>query len=120
MTIRAVFRVQCDGPCRGWLSVPPELIGKDTPATALTVEPTAVHAGNWPGERAARIAALGAGWTRDRNDFSEPRRWLCPSCSVNPLGIVLPPWSCVDPGPGHAPNMDGVCAICGVTVVSDE
>lgn len=118
MTIRTVFRVQCDGPCRGWLSVPPELIGKDTPATALTIEPTAVHAGNWPGERAARIAALGAGWTRDRNDFSEPRRWLCPSCSVNPLGIVLPPNPPCD-RVGHALNIVGVCVLCD-KVVSDE
>lgn len=22
MTIKAVFRVQCDGPCKGWLSLP--------------------------------------------------------------------------------------------------
>ena len=28
MSIRAVFRVRCDGPCKGWLSVPPHLVGR--------------------------------------------------------------------------------------------
>lgn len=113
MTIRAVFRVQCDGPCRGWLSISPEFAGRDILPGMMTVEPTAVHAGNWPGERAARLAAQREGW---QVRVTAPPTLLCPPCAANPLGIVLPPWSCVDPGPGHAPNMDGVCAICGKVV----
>lgn len=68
--IRAVFRVQCDGPCRGWLLWSDNV----TPGAAL-----------FPGERAARVAALDAGWEADRNDFTGPRQWRCPTCAANPL-----------------------------------
>lgn len=81
--IRAVFRVQCDGPCKGWLSVPPHLIGRDFLPEALTIEPTAVHAGNWPGERAARIAAQSAGWVQMEHHVNG--KWRCPTCAANPL-----------------------------------
>jgi hypothetical protein len=116
MTIRTVFRVQCDGPCKGWLSVPPHLIGRDILHTALTVEPTAVHAGNWPGERAARTAAVGAGWQRS---FLDPAhaKWLCPGCRDNPLGIVLPPDPvCICTHPLSQHNLNGLCvALPGTT-----
>jgi hypothetical protein len=111
MTIRAVFRVQCDGPCKGWLSISPEYAGREILPDMMTVEPTAVHAANWPGERAARLGALGAGWTRDPNDSQEPRRWLCRSCRINPLGIQLPPL-CADPQVSHAVNFSGRCLFC--------
>lgn len=107
MTIHSVFRVQCDGPCKGWLSVPPGLIGRDIMWGRLTVEPTAVHAGNWPGERAARTAAYGAGWKRNPVGSTITAGWFCPDCKLNPLGIVLPTMGgpiCVDPRcpRGHA------------------
>lgn len=86
--IRAVFRVQCDGPGKEWLSVPPHLIGRDILPEALTVEPTAERAGNWPGEGAARRAAIGAGWSFVTVNGSW--KLMCPPCALNPLGIVLP------------------------------
>ena len=90
MSIRAVFRVRCDGPCKGWLSLSPEFAGRDILPGMMTVEPTAVHACNWPGERAARRGAFHAGWkyvlVPGKSD-----QLMCPPCAVNPLGIVLPP-----------------------------
>lgn len=90
MTIKAVFRVQCDGPCKGWLSLPDNYrMGTDIRHGDLIVRPTAVTAGLWPGERAARTAALNNGWKvtgLSRNPIS----WLCPTCRRNPLGIRIP------------------------------
>ena len=51
------------------------------------VRPTAEKAFNWPGERAARIAAAQAGW-----EVRSKPRMLCPGCRNNPLATVLPPW----------------------------
>ncbi|HEX5705639.1 MAG TPA: hypothetical protein VFX97_20740 [Pyrinomonadaceae bacterium] len=86
MTIKAVFRVQCDGPCKGWLSLPSKHhMGHED----LIVRPTTVTAGLWPGERAARTAALNNGWEvtgLSRNPVS----WLCPTCRLNPLDIRIP------------------------------
>lgn len=112
--IRAVFRVQCDGPCKGWLSVPPHLIGRDILPGALTIEPTAVHAGNWPGERAARRAATGAGWVPN----CAYNRLMCPACAANPLGIVLPERNpvCVCGHRKSDHNLNDLCiALPGVT-----
>lgn len=87
MSIKAVFRVQCDGPGKEWLSWPEDYVpGTALPDEILVAEPTAVRACNWPGERAARRAALGAGWVQD----CAYNRLLCPTCKVNPLGITLP------------------------------
>jgi hypothetical protein len=87
MMIRAVFRVQCDGPCRGWLSWREGYVpGTDMRPEDHVVEPTAVRALNWPGERAARLAAQRLGWQWNRGG---PQ--LCPECAANPLGIVIPP-----------------------------
>lgn len=86
MTARAVFRVQCDGPCRGWLSLPAACTpGTDLRYVNLETRPTPECAGLWPGERAARQAAQGSGWS------VRPGTWLCPPCTLNPLGIRLPP-----------------------------
>jgi hypothetical protein len=86
MTAKAVFRVQCDGPCKGWLSLPDACTpGSDIRYVDLETRPTAVRAGMWPGERSARRAAQGSGWT------VRPGMWLCPPCALNPLGIRLPP-----------------------------
>ena len=90
MTVKAVFRVQCDGPCKGWLSVPE---GKapdgPVPPSELLVVPQPTRTAVWPGERAARYAAGAAGWEvvlgRGRV------RMMCPACRLNPLGIRLPP-----------------------------
>lgn len=118
MTIRAVFRVQCDGPCKGWLSVPPELIGKDITHDQLTVEPTAVHAGNWPGERAARVAAVNSGWDyRPKESVHGGQLW-CRSCRINPLGIKLPP-VCADPEIGHRLTVAGVCVFCDRSIADE-
>jgi len=88
VTVNAVFRVQCDGPCRGWLS-PPDgyhyTLGTETRYAELVVRPEAERACTWTGERSARRAAQGSGWD------VQPGRWLCPACKLNPLGIRLPP-----------------------------
>lgn len=92
MSIRAVFRVQCDGPCKGWLCLRKEYIpGTDIRPEDQVVEPTAERACNWPGERAARLGAQRAGWEWTGLGSN---RFLCPACKVNPLGIVLPPNPC--------------------------
>jgi hypothetical protein len=82
VTIRAVFRVQCDGPCKGWLLSYTALPGSE-PAAAT-----------FPGERAARVAAVNAGWSLKDLGL----HLYCPDCTVNPLGVVLPDSPiCVDP-----------------------
>lgn len=81
MTVKAVFRVQCDGPCKGWLSLPSKhQTGTDIRHEDLLVRPTAVTAALWPGERSARTAALNNGWEADRDDFTSAREWRCPEC----------------------------------------
>ena len=64
MTINVVYRVQCSGPCRRWLSIPDGYEpGEDLPLAALEPRPTAARAGMWPDETAARRAAFAAGWS---------------------------------------------------------
>lgn len=87
MTIKAVFRVQCDGPCKGWLSLPDTRRGVDVLHADLVVRPTAVNAGLWPGERTARRAAMGNGW---EVRITAPPTLLCPTCRLNPLDIRIP------------------------------
>lgn len=84
MSIKAVFRVQCSGPCGGWL-------GK-VPGTPPWTESGAAL---FPGGRAAAKAARDAGWAIDRNHNA-----YCPQCTVNPLGISLPK-PCPDCGHVH-------------------
>ena len=74
-----MFRVQCDGPCGGWLSQTGDVIRLKHPSRDV---------GMWPGERAARVAAVGAGWSVR---ITAPPTLLCPDCALNPLGIKLPP-----------------------------
>lgn len=89
--IRSVFRVQCDGPCRGWLSWSEDYVpGTDILPRHEVVAPTAERAFNWPGERAARMAARAAGWECPVQ-LEDPRKWFCPTCKLNPKGIVVPP-----------------------------
>lgn len=91
MSIKAVFRVQCDGPCKGWLSRTEDYVpGTEALPEHNEVLPTAERAWLWPGERAARIAAVSAGWKRWHDRGPTGFKWLCPKCVVNPLGIVLP------------------------------
>ena len=132
MSIRSVFRVQCDGSCKGWLSCIPHRTELEIPASELTARPTAEHACTWSGERAARIAARSAGWIPWRKDGTRTT-WLCPGCRDNPLDIVLPPEpcrqcgmrgphkmdctepplpSCSDPELGHQFQINGQCAFC--------
>lgn len=88
MTIRAVFRVQCDGPCKGWLSQTGDVIRLNPPSR---------DAGMYPGERSARLAAEAAGWGVIR---TAPMTLRCPSCTANPLDILLPRvCGHVSPGP---------------------
>lgn len=98
MTIRAVFRVQCDGPCKGWLSFTEDYVpGTDIAHTDMVTAPTAERACNWPGERAARTAAQAAGWDVIR---TAPMTLRCPDCTQNPLDIRLPRvCGHVSPGP---------------------
>lgn len=103
MTIKAVFRVQCDGMCKGWLSLPDaHRLGTDIRHVELVVRPTAANAGLWPGERTARRAALGNGWEVS----GRCARWTmrCPECRLNPLGIRLP-------APGIERFADGSSAV---------
>lgn len=93
MSIRAVFRVQCDGPGKEWLSLPEGYVpGTDIRSEQLVAAPTAERAGNWPGERAARTAAKRAGWryVSTKMDNREDSL-MCPVCAANPLAIDLPP-----------------------------
>lgn len=78
MGIKAVFRVQCDGPCGGWLS---------QTGGVVRLNPPSRDVGLYPGERAARTAATQAGWSVR---ITVPVKVLCPDCTVNPLGIILP------------------------------
>ncbi|MEU9323236.1 hypothetical protein AB0D91_05390 [Streptomyces canus] len=78
--IKPVFRVQCDGPGREWLALPDgHTPGTDIVHADLIAAPTAERAGNWPDERAAKLAAIGAGWRHPHNskDFKD---WRCPNC----------------------------------------
>ena len=71
--IKPVYRVQCSGPCRRWLSIPKSYQpGEDIPHAALEPQPTAARAGMWPDESAALYAAFGAGWSSG----------TCPDCRV--------------------------------------
>lgn len=83
--IMPVYRVQCDGPGREWLSLPEDhKPGTDLTPDVLVAAPTAERAGNWPDEQAAKRATIGAGWRHpvDSRDFKD---WLCPGCqSVGP------------------------------------
>ena len=109
MTIRAVFRVQCDGPCGGWLSETGDVIRLNPPSR---------DAGMYPGERSARLAAEAAGWDVIR---TAPVTLRCPSCTANPLDILLPKLpdpddECVCRHPFHAHNFRGLCVeVPGVT-----
>jgi hypothetical protein len=74
MTINVVYRVQCSGPCRRWLSIPDGYgPGEDIPLAALEAQPTAARAGMWPDEHAARRAAFAAGWSSG----------TCPDCRAD-------------------------------------
>ncbi|MFR9796164.1 hypothetical protein ACL02U_09710 [Streptomyces sp. MS06] len=71
MTINVVYRMQCSGPCRRWLSIPDGYApGEDIPLAALEPQPTAARAGMWPDETAVRRAAFAAGWSSG----------TCPDC----------------------------------------
>lgn len=91
MTVNAVFRMQCDGPCHGWLSLPEGCApGTPTKGLKLEVRPTSERAALWPGERLARRAAQWNGWDILVRTGAAPN-CLCPTCKRNPLGIRLPP-----------------------------
>lgn len=112
MSIRAVFRVQCDGPCKGWLSWTEDYVpGTDMLPRHHMVAPTAERALNWPGERAARMAALDNGWAADLiTGRMGLQSWFCPTCRDNPLGIVLPVGPCQECG--HRSHKSGeMCSV---------
>ena len=83
--IKPVYRVQCDGPGKEWLALPDDYVpGTDLMAGVLIAATTAERAGNWPSERDAQRASVGAGW-RPVAD-SGLKVWLCPSCqSASPV-----------------------------------
>lgn len=105
MSIRAVYRVQCDG-CKGWLSRSDDYVmGTDVLVRHRVVRLTAETAFNWPGERAARLAAQEAGWEKHPHDTKQPCGWLCPACKHNPFdrGELPPPEHVRHPLPRKAP-----------------
>lgn len=75
MTIKAVFRVQCDGPCHGWLSEAGEVVAAYGSVTVRVI-------GHWPSEHAARVAALNNGWTPHGGSEMDwaTALWRCPAC----------------------------------------
>lgn len=95
MTIKAVFRVQCDGPCKGWLSEAGEVVAAYGSVTVRVI-------GHWRGERAARTAALNNGWEYTGKSPWNPEgqhgtarggTLLCPTCKLTPpvrLDIRIP------------------------------
>lgn len=102
VTVRAVFRVQCDGPCKGWLSLPDTYtLGAPVTNEELVLCPTAARAAMWSGERKARRAAQCNGWS------VRPGMWLCPECRLNPLGIRLPPPGLPDYGELYTRYLQG-------------
>jgi hypothetical protein len=69
MPAEQVWRMRCDGPCKGWLSVPESAFirtwggeAPEVPGDALECHETALRAGMWPTRSAAEAAARGAGW----------------------------------------------------------
>jgi hypothetical protein len=90
--IKPVYRVQCDGPGREWLALSddPEP-GTNLMTGVLIATPIAQRAGVWASEKAAKVAAVGAGW-RHPVDSSDFKDWLCPTCQ--------------SVGPGEAPAQD--------------
>lgn len=89
--IKPVYRVQCDGPGREWLALPDDHTpGIDITPDALIAAPTAERAANWPDERAAKAAAIGAGW---RHPVDSPgfKTWLCPACQGGPANGAQQP-----------------------------
>jgi len=120
--ITPVYRVQCSGPCRRWLSIPESYQpGDEIPHAALEPQPTAARAGMWPDETAARYAAFGAGWSGG----------TCPDCCAGvpvnkaqqdpapggeaklppPEGPEYTPCACSHIEPEHEPNA-GECYSC--------
>lgn len=74
MSAEQVWRMRCDGPCKGWLSTPQAaydaVLAGHSPAVpneALECHATARTAGMWPTRGAAEVAARGAGWDVEPN-----------------------------------------------------
>lgn len=101
MTVKAVFRVQCDGPCKGWLSLREGYVpGTDILPGDQIVTPTAELACNWPDTRSAMSAALAHGFRR------VPARLglVCPACR-----------KCADCGhPHRTSGCSEFSCLCGV------
>lgn len=104
MPIRSAYRVQCSGPCHGWLSIPDGYQpGEDVPLAALAPKPTAERAGLWQSKNDARYAAHRAGWSGD----------LCPDCTLaRSVNHAIPP--AVDRATRRDHSLCGVepCADC--------
>lgn len=94
MSIRQVFRVQCDGPGKEWLSFTEDYVpGTDIEPRHEVAAPTAERAFNFPGERSARRAALAAGWKytgvspwnpEGQHATARGGTLLCPACQDLP------------------------------------
>lgn len=117
MSIRAVFRVQCDGPGKEWLSWPKDyVLGTDLPDEILVAEPTAIRACNWPSDHAARAAALGAGWFTRLTPGVSDVQWWCPGCRIgfHPKHPASGP-VCICTHPKSQHNVNDLCiALPGV------
>jgi hypothetical protein len=87
MTIRIIFRVQCDA-CKGWLALPEGTTpGSDVVPADLVCAPTAEFACNWPSELNAKASARDAGWGSGRLDGW--RGFYCPVClGLDPAGAA--------------------------------
>lgn len=87
MTVRILFRVQCDA-CRGWLSTPEGADpGQEVNPADLVCSPTAERAGNWPSELNAKASARDAGWGNGK--LAGWRGFYCSVClGLDPAGVA--------------------------------
>lgn len=116
MSIRQVFRVQCDGPGKEWLSYTEDYVpGTDIESRHEVAAPTAERAFNWPTEHAARVAALKAGWVTKLGAPGVPGvQWWCPVCAVSTY-LTGEAAVCICTHPKSDHNLNDLCiAVPGV------
>lgn len=78
--IDPVYRIQCDGPCEGWLRRLDGLSpATDTLSGTMTITAVEDHAAVFVDQRKAQMAAVAQGW-RPVQGHGLEGDWLCPTC----------------------------------------